>query len=108
MRGWLQRLVAPARRRRSEAGGDDNRRTRNRRGRECAKKRLGYKEQRELAELPARIEQLEAELAALDARILEPAFYQQPASAITAANGERAAKQSLLDAAYARWQELDA
>ncbi|MBK7043352.1 MAG: ATP-binding cassette domain-containing protein [Rhodanobacteraceae bacterium] len=72
------------------------------------KKRLGYKEQRELAELPARIEQLEAELAEFDARILEPAFYQQPASAITAANGERAAKQSLLDAAYARWQELDA
>ena len=71
-----------------------------------AKKRLSFKEQRELAELPARIEQLENELATLDARLLEPAFYQQPAAAITAANGERAAKQTTLDAAYARWAEL--
>jgi ATP-binding cassette subfamily F protein uup len=71
------------------------------------KKRLGYKEQRELAELPARIEQLEAELAALDARMLEPSFYQQPAATITAANSERAARQATLDAAYARWAELD-
>jgi ATP-binding cassette subfamily F protein uup len=71
------------------------------------KKRLGYKEQRELAELPARIEQLEAELAALDARLLEPTFYQQAAATITAANNERAALQATLDAAYARWAELD-
>ncbi|MCC6560181.1 MAG: ATP-binding cassette domain-containing protein [Xanthomonadales bacterium] len=71
------------------------------------KKRLGYKEQRELAELPARIEQLETELAALDARMLEPAFYQQAAATINAANNERAAMQTTLDAAYARWAELD-
>jgi ATP-binding cassette subfamily F protein uup len=71
------------------------------------KKRLGYKEQRELAELPARIEQLETDLAALDARMLEPAFYQQPAATITAANNERAAMQARLDAAYARWAALD-
>ncbi|MBI2398832.1 MAG: ATP-binding cassette domain-containing protein [Xanthomonadales bacterium] len=73
----------------------------------AAKKRLSFKEQRELTELPARIEQLESELAALDARLLEPEFYQQPATAITAANAERAAKQATLDAAYARWSELD-
>ncbi len=72
-----------------------------------AKKRLSFKEQRELAELPARIEQLENELTTLDARMLEPAFYQQPATAITAANSERAAKQATLDAAYARWSALD-
>ena len=71
------------------------------------KKRLGYKEQRELAELPARIEHLETELAALDARLLEPTFYQQAAATITAANNERAALQATLDAAYARWAELD-
>jgi ATP-binding cassette subfamily F protein uup len=71
------------------------------------KKRLGYKEQRELAELPARIEQLEAELAAIDACMLEPAFYQQTAATIALANEGRATKQSILDAAYARWAELD-
>ena len=72
-----------------------------------AKRKLSFKDQRELAELPARIEQLETELAALDARMLEPAFYQQPAATITAANNERAAKQAALDVAYARWSELD-
>ncbi len=74
----------------------------------AAKRKLSFKDQRELAELPARIEQLEAELAAFDARMLEPAFYQQPAATITAANNERAVKQAALDLAYARWQELDA
>ena len=73
-----------------------------------AKRKLSFKDQRELAELPARIEQLESELAALDARMLEPGFYQQPAANITAANNERAVKQAALDVAYARWQELDA
>jgi ATP-binding cassette subfamily F protein uup len=71
------------------------------------KKRLSFKEQREVAALPLRIEQLETELAAIDARMLEPAFYQQPAATITTANEDRAAKQALLDAAYARWAELD-
>ena len=74
----------------------------------AAKRKLSFKDQRELAELPARIEQLEAELADFDARMLEPAFYQQPAATITAANNERAVKQAALDLAYARWQELDA
>ncbi len=72
------------------------------------KKKLPFKEQRELADLPKRIEQLESELAALDAAMLEPAFYQKGTDAITAANLERANKQQALDTAYARWQELDA
>ncbi|MFT4198306.1 MAG: ATP-binding cassette domain-containing protein [Pseudoxanthomonas sp.] len=71
------------------------------------RRRLGYKEARELEQLPARIEQLEADLAARTAAMAEPAFFQQPGAAIVAANEALAALQTELDAAYARWAELD-
>ncbi|NCT69183.1 MAG: ATP-binding cassette domain-containing protein [Rhodanobacteraceae bacterium] len=73
-----------------------------------ARRKLSYKEQRELDELPARIETLEARIAALGAKMQEPAFYQQDSAAIVATNSELAALQAELDAAYLRWQELDA
>jgi ATP-binding cassette subfamily F protein uup len=38
----------------------------------------------------------------------EPGFYQQDGARIVAANTELAAAQAELDAAYARWAELDA
>jgi ATP-binding cassette subfamily F protein uup len=71
------------------------------------KKKRSFKEQRELEELPVRIEQLETEIAQLDAAMLEPAFYQKGAEGIAAANQHRAARQQALDVAYARWQELE-
>jgi ATP-binding cassette subfamily F protein uup len=72
------------------------------------KRKLTYKEGRELEQLPARIEQLEAELAVLNARLQDPAFYQQEGSAIVTANQAISARQAELDAAYSRWQELEA
>ena len=48
-------------------------------------KKLSYREQRELDELPARIEALEAEQRTLGTTIADPGFYKQPAAAITAA-----------------------
>jgi ATP-binding cassette subfamily F protein uup len=71
------------------------------------KRKLGYKETRELDALPQRIEALEARIAALGAKMQEPAYYQQEAAAIVASNADLAALQAELDAAYARWQELD-
>ena len=50
------------------------------------KRKLGFKEQRELEQLPGRIEAHDAEIAALTAQIQDPAFYRQPADAVTAAN----------------------
>ena len=47
-------------------------------------------------------------IAALGATMQEPTFYQQDGAAIVALNNELAALQVELDAAYARWQELDA
>ena len=73
-----------------------------------AKRKLSWKEARELEALPARIEALETDLAAMNARLEDPAFYRQDSAAIVAANAEMAAKQGELDEAYARWQALEA
>ena len=72
-----------------------------------AKKKLSYKDQRELDQLPARIEQLEADVAERTAAMQDAAFYKQEAAAQQRANAELAAAQAELDAAYARWEVLD-
>ncbi len=71
------------------------------------KKKLGFKDQRELEQLPGRIEQLEADIAARTAAMSEPAFFQRDAAAIVAANEALAALNAQLETAYARWSELD-
>lgn len=71
------------------------------------KVKLSYKLQRELDGLPAQMEKLEAELEALQAKVGDPAFYQQPAEKTTAVLDQMAAKQAELDAAMERWAELE-
>ena len=71
------------------------------------KRKLSFKEQRELEALPARIEALETELAALSGRLQDPALYAEGAAAVATVNQRLAAAQAELDAAYARWSELD-
>ena len=71
------------------------------------KRRLGYRETRELEQLPGRIEALEARIAALTEAMGDAAFFRRDAAAITAHNAELAAAQAELDAAYTRWAELE-
>jgi ATP-binding cassette subfamily F protein uup len=71
------------------------------------KRKLSYKDARELEQLPARIEQLESDLAARSEAMNDPAFYQQDSAAIVQANEALAKLQAELDTAYARWAELD-
>ncbi|WP_342315579.1 ATP-binding cassette domain-containing protein [Lysobacter sp. FW306-1B-D06B] len=73
----------------------------------AAKKKLSYKDARELEQLPARIEALETRVAELTAQMNEPAFYQRDAAAITAHTDLMAKTQAELDAAYERWNELE-
>ena len=73
----------------------------------AAKRKLSYKDARELEQLPARIEALESEIAARTQAMQDPAFFRQDNAAITAANSALAALQAELEAAYARWQTLD-
>ena len=72
-----------------------------------ARKKLSYKDQRELELLPARIEQLEADVAARTAGMQDPAFYRQEPADQQRANAALVAAQHELDAAYARWEALD-
>lgn len=75
-------------------------------------RKLGYKEQRqmiaqkqELAELPQRIEALEAEQSCLAAEMADPAFYQRPT--ITQAIERLKEIEEALAQAYLRWEELE-
>ncbi|MBD8897557.1 ATP-binding cassette domain-containing protein [Rhodanobacter sp. DHG33] len=72
-----------------------------------AKRKLSYKDQRELEQLPARIEQLEADIAARGEAMNDPSFFQQDSAAIVKANEALAKLQQELESAYARWTELD-
>ena len=72
-----------------------------------AKRKLGYKETRELEALPARIEALETRMAELTAQMNDPGFYQRDGGAIVAHGDTLAATQAELDAAYARWSQLE-
>ncbi|MEQ8232374.1 MAG: ATP-binding cassette domain-containing protein [Gammaproteobacteria bacterium] len=69
--------------------------------------KLTYKLQHELDGLPARIEALEAELAALEAQTLEENFYAQEYAAVGTVLEAIEARRDELDAAMARWDELD-
>ena len=75
--------------------------------RQAERKRLSFKEQRELDSLPAAIEALEAEQRALSERIAGPGFYKEPADAIEASLARTEVLQRELLAAYARWDELE-
>jgi ABC transport system ATP-binding/permease protein len=70
--------------------------------------KLSYKDKRELELLPAQIEALEAEQAALNSAMANPAFFRQPAAEITAAQRKIGDLALKLEQAYARWQTLDA
>jgi ATP-binding cassette subfamily F protein uup len=71
------------------------------------KRKLNYKDARELEQLPARIEVLETRFGELSAQMNEPAFYQRDGAAITTHNVAVAQAQAELDIAYTRWSELE-
>jgi ATP-binding cassette subfamily F protein uup len=71
------------------------------------KRKLNFNDQRELERLPARIEALEAGVAALTDAMHDPAFYQRDSDAIVAHSAELTRAQAELDAAYARWEALE-
>ncbi len=72
-----------------------------------AKRKLSYKEQRELDLLPERIQALESEQAALSARVSDSGFYQQDKTAITETLVRLQELKTALATAYARWEELE-
>ena len=72
-----------------------------------ARKKLSYKDQRELEQLPARIEQLEADLDAVQTRMSDPDFYKGEPADISAAQARQSELEQQLEVAFSRWDELD-
>ena len=72
-----------------------------------AKRKLSYKEQRELDALPAAIETAEIELEALQTAIADPGFYQLPAEVSRGKLARMEALQAELDRLIERWAELE-
>jgi ATP-binding cassette subfamily F protein uup len=72
------------------------------------KRKLTFKEQKELDELPARLEELEAEQQMLLATMADPAFYRESGNKVasTTARLENVGKE--LAEAFKRWGDLEA
>ena len=71
------------------------------------RKKLSFKEQRELEQLPDRIAALEAEQAALQGRLADPAFYQGAAEAVRETQARLAKLDAEIDEALVRWESLE-
>ena len=69
--------------------------------------KLSYKDQRELDSLPKIIEELDAELEAIQSKIADPDFYKSDPAEVTATTDRMAEVEAKLSAAYARWEELE-
>ena len=69
--------------------------------------KLSFKERREFEALPERIGTLEAEDTALQAAVATPEFYKRGAEDIATTIARLDALRRELEAAYARWDELD-
>jgi ATP-binding cassette subfamily F protein uup len=72
------------------------------------RRKLSYKEQRELSELPAQLEALETRKAQLTAATVEPGFYSKPRAEVAASLAALAALEAEIDTAFARWSKLEA
>ncbi len=74
----------------------------------AGKRKLGFREKRDLEELPGRIEQLEQEQAELHARAADPEFYRQgDGEAIAKVQARMAELGAELESCYERWAELE-
>ncbi|SUC26412.1 ABC transporter ATPase component [Providencia rustigianii] len=69
--------------------------------------KLSYNLLRELELLPAKLEQLEGDIEALQAQIGDADFFNQPHDVTEKALSTLAAKEQELEQAFDRWQELE-
>ena len=74
----------------------------------ASSRKLNNKEQRELAELPARIEKLETEQAQLTVKLGDVAIYRKDPTAASAAKARLDEIEAEHAIAFARWEELEA
>ncbi|MFN2232763.1 MAG: ATP-binding cassette domain-containing protein [Anaerolineales bacterium] len=70
-------------------------------------RKLTYREQRELEQIPGRIETLETEQANLNRKMSDPAFYQGDHHKVNQAVARLKALEAEIAQAYQRWAELE-
>jgi ATP-binding cassette subfamily F protein uup len=68
---------------------------------------LSYKLQREFDQLPGTIEQLEADLARLQAQVADSHFYSQDHDKVSVTLAQLSTKETELEEAMERWMELE-
>jgi ATP-binding cassette subfamily F protein uup len=71
-------------------------------------KKFLNRDQRELAELPAQLEKLEAEREALAKKLEDPALYQKSHDILRDVRDQLATAEKNIQTSYARWEELEA
>jgi ATP-binding cassette subfamily F protein uup len=71
-------------------------------------RKLTFREQKELEELPKRIEELEAEQQRLHATMADPAFYRDSGNKVTSTTTRLENVEKELADVYKRWEELEA
>jgi ATP-binding cassette subfamily F protein uup len=72
-----------------------------------ASRKLSYKEQIELDQLPSKIKALEAEQAQINASLSDPAFYQSNNAEVSQVVDRLKVIEEELQQAYRRWEELE-
>jgi ABC transport system ATP-binding/permease protein len=71
-------------------------------------RKLSFKEQKELDELPKRLEELEAEQQMLHATMANPAFYRESGNKVASTTARLENVERELAEAFKRWEELEA
>jgi len=97
---WLRQRPQPAERERKETAPRSK-------PRQERPRKLTFKENRELEELPQKIEALEAELEELHQRMADPDFYRTSGEQVAQATSRLAVVEDELATVYARWEELE-
>jgi ATP-binding cassette subfamily F protein uup len=71
------------------------------------RRKISFKEQREVEALPEQIERLESEQQNLYARLADPTFYKEGGAGVVQAKARLETIERELPQLYARWQELE-
>jgi ATP-binding cassette subfamily F protein uup len=109
---WLrQRPCTTSSRNPSQRGSDGNRSApksaRSETPRPGRDRRLTFRERQDLAALPGKIKQLEAEIAELQRVMCSPEFYKSPREEIVGQSNRLKELERQVEEAYQRWAELD-
>ena len=67
---------------------------------------LSFQEKKELAGLPARIEEVEGQVEALQTRLADPSIYRDASIDVAALNRDLGASQKKVETLYQRWEQL--